>query len=132
MNKLNEYLNISGRACLLFLTLLTSWQDEAEDLLEGQYIKWRDGQSHRIRFLTGQGVLVPGQAPDGKTLNFLHFDVVLIDGGKELKKVLSTSSKGLIRQFLALDRQKPLGGRTFEIKAVGEGKLRKFEITPID
>jgi hypothetical protein len=124
-------MTIGFSAAGVMSSCLSTWQVDAEDLLEGIYIKWTNGQSRVLTILT-EAVIVPGQTLDGKTVNFLQWDVMLHEDGKDRKKILSTSSKGLIRQLLDQDKQKPLKDRTFKIKAVGDGKLRKFEVIPVN
>lgn len=131
-SRIDHLMKASGLTAGAICGCLISWQDAADDLLEGQYLKWKDGQSHRITFLTGQGVIVPGQTQDNNNIQFFQWEVTLHEEGRDRKKTLSTSSKGLIRQLLSQDRQKSLQGRTFSIKATGDGKFRRFEVTPVD
>jgi hypothetical protein len=94
-----------------------SWKDKAKDSLNGHFVKFSDQAVHKVKFLAEQP---PRKFPtrDGKEAVSYEFSVEV----NSQQKIMSVSSKRLLKKLIAEDDKEPLIGRTLTIKAVGDGQ----------
>lgn len=100
-----------------------TWKDEARESLNGRFIKFSDGTEYRVKFLAE-----PEQrkflARNGKEAESYEFPVEV----NSQQKIMSVSSKRLMKKLIAEDDKESLIGRTLTIKAVGDGTLRDWVV----
>lgn len=122
----------SGLTAGLMCRCLMNWEDAAEDLVEGPILKWAENQTHRVTFLPDEVIIEPGKGTNDDEVLYFKYKVILHAGGRDRPKVISTAARKFIEQILAYQKRKELIGVTFDIKATGVNKQRRYTMVPVE
>lgn len=98
------------------------WKSRAKDSIESEkYVKFDDGTERTVTFVE-EPYERTFRAKDGKNKPSLEFPVEI----KGVKKIMSVTSKRLLKKLIAQDDKTPLIGRTLYIRAIGDGTMRDW------
>lgn len=102
--------------------LKLDWINRAQVSFSGKFLKFKDQTEYIVKFLrepTERTFSLGGQ----EKLSY-EFPVSV----NEMEKVLSVTSKRLMAKLISEEKKVPLVGRTFLIRAIGDGTARDWVV----